>query len=354
MSALVEDVLPFFLALYVFDSVVWVRAFELLFVRRAAAFELHRQGLQLVGLLPVAEVVAVFDLPLCFGPGRLAWEAPDGWRELAWDAVGEVRVEERWVRSAGGIALRLASREAALHTAAVLRGARDASPVQRLKVVATLLARRGDVAAVRALRERHLRHARALDVLGGVMLAGTFGVLPLAVSSTWTGWPPLTLLLLGLGAVHASVLALCWRTLRGCGMTRAAALAALVPLFLFPASSAHARSLIGRNLYVGFDPLAVAAVLLPRPALIVAARERYHAARLRRPPAGELAGDLRLLDELWRGIVRAACLDPDEVLRAPRPQDPSAAAYCPACSTEYRAGATLCSDCDAPLLPLGA
>lgn len=354
MYTVIEDVLPYFLALYVVDSLVFVRSHELLFLRRGTVFVPRRGGFFLAALWPHAEAIAAFEPPLRVDRGGVAWDAGEGWRRLPWDAVGELSVDERHVRSAGGLTLRLPSRGAAERTAGLLRALRDVPCETRLETAASLAAAAADVEAVRRLREAQLRHARPLSVLGAALLAGLFGLLPLGAASQWRGWPPAAVVLLVFGLLHVALLVFAWRTLRGCGLAPSAAAQALAPVALFPPAAAHVRSLTGRDLYVAFDALAVAAVLLPRPAFVAAARERYHALRASQRAAPHADDVLRVQEHAWRRVVVAVGLDEASVLRAPTRQAECAASYCPVCSTEYRAGVDACADCSVPLAALDA
>jgi hypothetical protein len=129
--------------------------------------------------------------------------------------------------------------------------------------------------------------------------------------------------------------------LRTCGLERGRVFSAVLPLLLFPPAAAHAGAIVARELYAGFEPLAVARLLLP-PAEFD---------RLTRRPgteaAGGGAGENWSVDALVRELLQE---------NAPRPappasRDAAAAAFCPSCLAEYRAGFSRCSDCDVPLEP---
>jgi hypothetical protein len=116
------------------------------------------------------------------------------------------------------------------------------------------------------------------------------------------------------------------------------------PLVVFPPAVAHAPSIVARELFLAFEPLAVASRLLARPDL----------ARLLGPgedAAGVLPDGSWDVQRLVRKLVRASADRDDRRRPRPVPSDRAACSYCPSCLAEYRAGFGRCSDCDVPLVP---
>ena len=61
---------------------------------------------------------------------------------------------------------------------------------------------------------------------------------------------------------------------------------------------------------------------------------------------------LDVLHDDARRLLSEAGLSAGEAIAAPSSSDPSAAGYCPLCSTEYRSGFTTCAECRFPIEPL--
>jgi len=348
---LLEDVLPWLLGLYLLDSIAWSVREETLFARPFRSFFTAR-GPLLAGLSPWSEVVSAVSWPVRLSPASVFWPDRDGrLTEVPWTALGTVERTDRSLQAAGR-SFRAPSPDDARRIARALVRLRDAPPGARAAELNALVRERGDVGAARRLRQGTERHAQALSALGAAFLFALFVLLPLGLGPWAAFVPPPTHTLAGLALLYLAIVVLGWRTLRGCGLSKGQAFGALSNLFYLPATAGHARSFLSRRLFADYDTLTVAAVLLPAPAFRRLARETFH--RIRREGADGLADPARLAEEAWRRVVAESGQDAAAVLSAPSPADPSAANYCPLCSTEYRALFQERSDCRIGLLPLAA
>jgi len=343
---LLEELLPWLLGFYILDSVAFEAANEKLFVRRLRGFEAVR-GPFIAGLLPWSEVVSAAAWPVRFSRAAVHWPQSEGLEAVAWEALGPLERTDRTIR-ASSRALRLPSPQDALRLAAVLVRVRDIAPEQREAELAAAFRGRSDVAAVRRVRERADRDGLLLASLGSFVLVALFVVIPLGLGQRFPWVPDPALMLAALALAYVAIVAIAWRTLRGCGVATGDALGMLSNLFFLPATAAHARSFVARRLYAGFDPLAVAAVLLPDEAFRRCAREAFHHIR----HEGGVADHSRWAESAWRQVVAASGQKEREILGPPVTLDLTAASYCPLCSAEYRAHFTDCSDCHVALLPL--
>ncbi len=263
MYQLLEELLPWLLGFYILDSVAFEAAGETLFVRRLRAFEVVR-GPVIAGLLPWSEVVSASAWPVRFSRASVHWPEPGGFAAVAWEALGPVERTDRTLR-ASGRSLRLPSPHDARHLAALLARLRDTPSPQREAELAAAFRGRSDVAAVRRVRERADGNGLLLAGLGGFLLIGLFVVIPLGLGQRFPWVPGPALMLTVLALAYVAIVAVAWRTLRGCGVRRGEALGMLSNLFFLPATAAHAQSFVARRLYAAFDTLAVAAVVLPPP-----------------------------------------------------------------------------------------
>lgn len=352
MYQVLEDVLPYFVAFYVLDSLAFRAAGEVLFARRHRRFVAGRAGPILAGLLPGADVLSGFDLPVRLSGEGVAWPNPDGFVLIPWETLGLVRREERTVQAAGH-AVHTPSPDAAKHLASVLVRLRETPVERREDELRAFFEEASDIGAIRDLLTRSSRFGRALEVLGYALLLGAFVLIPLGLGGRLAAVPDPAFVLLGLLPVWMAILVLSWLTLRGCGLEASGCLTTLATFVFFPPAAAHVRSLLPRRLFSAFDPMALAAVLLPAPAFRDFARETFHRVRKESGDAS-LASHARLAEGAWRRAVAASGQTVDDVLRPPETSDPTASSYCPLCSTEYRAGFAACSECRVPLLSVSS
>jgi hypothetical protein len=339
---LVGEILPVLVALYVIDAAVLVRAGQILFVSGwGGLFEARGPGLRLPGLLPVAEAVVGVSLPLrARADGVVVPGGRNRERLFAFDAMDAVSVEGGAVRLASGVALPVRPPGLAPEVARVLERLRTTPRGRRLARLRRELRRRSDPRALSSLRAREARMLPALRWLSGLVFLALFVLLPMSLTPALPRRPsPLVALLVSL-VLYAATVGVSARLLLDCGVRGKRLLGSLLPLLLFPPAAAHAPSIVARDLFLGFEPAALARELLPPPA-----RDRFE--RLSGPASPPAAWDLAALVQglVARGRVRGAPLSP------PPRVDATAHAFCPRCLAEYRAGFSRCRDCDTALVP---
>jgi len=358
MPRILAELFPWLVALHVLDGLAWVRGEQWLLVSSwGRRMRLREAGLRLAGLGPAAEAVSTGRTPIALTDAGV-YRPPRGSRldaaeaELVpWAALGRLEVEQATVR-AGGRRLAVAPTPAVAHaTARLVRELCPLAPAARRAHLARAAEDAADVQAVGAVRERHLALARPLRVLAAALFGLLFVALPLALFAPAPWRPRLDLVLAAVAVTYAATVAASVLTLRRCGRTAGAIAGTLAPLVLFPPAAIHALTLVGRDLYAPFHPLAVAAALLDRPAFAALARREYHRmAGARARATGTPLADWWTSEEtIWRAVVAAVGLAPDDVLAPPPRADAAAATYCPACAAEYRDGFALCGDCGVPL-----
>jgi hypothetical protein len=338
---LVGEILPALAALYVVDSAFLVRAGQVLFVSGwDGTMASLPAGLRFPGLLPSADAVLGVSLPLRVqADGVLLPVASGPPRLVRFDSMPRAAAEGGSVRL--GPSARLAVRPASLarEVADVVERLRVTPRSRRLARWRRELRRRTDARALAALRARHERGLVALRALSWATFTSLFVVLPASLTPHLPVRPsPVAAVALAL-ALWAAAVTVSARLLRGCGLRGRRLLSALLPLLLFPPGAAHAGSLVARELYLGFEPEALARAMLSPARLEAWRRERP------RPDSGDRWSVATLVHELAaRGGGDAAPVTPAR-------QDPSAVAYCPTCRGEFRAGFTRCSQCEEVLRP---
>lgn len=342
---LVAEILPVLVALYVVDSALIVRSGQLLFVAGwGGRFEARGPGLRLPGLLPFAEAVLGARLPLrandtgVWIPGGRA-----GDRLVPYDAMQDVTADAGLVRLGRGLELPVRPRALAPQVARVVERLRRTPRGRRLARLRRELRPRVDPRALAALRARAARRLPALRLASGLCFLAIFGLLPLSLVPELPRRPSPTVSLLLVLALYLATLGLSARLLRECGVRGGRLFGALLPLFLFPPAAAHAPSIVLRELYLGFEPLALARSLLPAGGL-----DRLDLALEPSPPeSANPAWSVEALVRDLAGKARGAEAEP----AAPVQRDAAARSFCPRCRAGYRADFSRCSDCDVALVP---
>ena len=292
LLAVFREIFPFLAALYVLDGLAWVGALDLLFVRWIWGWSaVEGRGVRLAGILPLDFAFLV--------PGPAAERSV---------RRADVYNPERW---------RVPPEEPSLDTGAAR-------------------------ARLKAFREE----TQLLQILSWGLFVLTLLLLPAVLYLHPRPELLLGRLLLGILALYAGVAGTAGFVvfrLRRQGVLKKAAFLALL---LSPISAARAVPALGRHLFEGFDPLAVAAVLLPRENFLARVRAELHGATF----AAERGGES--WQRYWRDRKQALLrLLEQEGAALPLPvrKDPEAQSWCPFCGGEFKAAEGSCEDCGLPL-----
>jgi hypothetical protein len=128
----------------------------------------------------------------------------------------------------------------------------------------------------------------------------------------------------------------------------------LAPAIFFPPAAAHVSSVVWRDAFREWPPLAVASVLMGGEDLGRLARRyrgRLEEARAR-DAGGPLEADAAARAAAFRAVMASGGIDERALTLAPR--DAGSASFCPLCEAEYRIGFATCTDCGAALRPFAA
>lgn len=363
MYQLLADILPYFLAFYLLDALLWVGPDDLALVRHGRYFAVQPRGVSLAALLPWSEIIVMSEPPFVVSEQTLYLHPASAPREkglcgaadleaAAFETLAPVQAEHTRVRLDNKKSARLSTPAAALQSLALVRRLRKPAGAERLKTLETWFRERSDVKAIQAARQKQgrlLPTQIASTALGVV----AFGLLPAGLYLDHEAFsdkvPQLTLAAL---LLYGTVLGLSYRMLRARGLPLRQTLGLMLPLFFFPLGAVHALGVVGRSLYADFESPAVAAALAParsldnwagqRAALYAVARERA---------AGTDRESYWALRQTW---LERPLRDNIKRTLARQPTDDDARAYCPLCLAEYTADPGSCSDCDVPLRPFRA
>lgn len=360
LLAVLRDLFPFLAALYVLDAIAWVRAGHLLLVCQSGWCSVREPGVWLAGLLPVDVAFAVSRpgpllaptgvyLPDPQAQGVAVYD-PDRWTLIPYEQIDRLEVEEGRLRLGISGEIRLPSRSHAESLAARLQEIREAPPGQRPARVSRLLTAAFDLDAIRERRATFRRTALQVQIPATALFLVLFAGLPAVL---YLGAPPELLspaLGLALLLFFWSVVALyrAGRDLQWKGALRR--LPSLSSVLFTPPAAPRAVAHLGRDLFHDFDATAVAAVLLSKADLLGWLRGELHASAwtaARGDAAWQAAWGTRR--DLLRKALEKLGVTESEAFTPPARRDPEAAAWCPFCDTEYRAGFSTCRDCSLPL-----
>ena len=361
MVALVEDVLPWLVAFFLLDAVVQLRRGQVVFARTGLErYRLLGPGLHLAGALPFGAALIAYELPFLptreglwvFDPD--ARHAPpvilaDAVSFIPWASLGTVQGEGMAVKGGSRVLFRARSPRAARALSAELAALASETEGAREAGIKRWLEARCDVEAAHAQWKRVRRPAFVAAAFGTVESLVLFGAVPALAflpGADVLGWERMAVLL---GLSHLGALCGAAWALARSGASAADVTSALSTLLFFPPYAARAGLHALRDALSGFEPLAVGAVVLPRADFLRLARREL----VRTEESLEATRRLGLAPfwdarrEALKRLLVAAGTSEREVLAPPHAHE--AAAWCPLCATEYRAGFARCSDCGVAL-----
>ncbi|WNG34900.1 hypothetical protein F0U61_15515 [Archangium violaceum] len=362
MVALLEDVLPWLIAFFILDAVVQLRRGQVVFARTGfEQYKLLNSGLHLAGALPFGAALIAYELPFLptregvwvFDPD--ARHAPpvilaDAVSFIPWASLGTVQAEAMAVKGGSRVLFRARSPRAARALAAELAVLQGVAEGAREAEIKRWLEARCDVEAARARWKRVRLPAFFAATFGTVEALVLFGAVPALAflpGADVLGWERV-FSLLALSHLYA-ITGAAWALARS-GASAGDVTSALGTLLIFPPYAARAGIHALRDVLASFEPLAVAAVVLPRADFL-----RYARRELVRTDESREATRHLGLAPFWdarrnalKRLLVAAGTSEREVLAPPHSQE--VAAWCPLCVTEYRAGFAKCSDCGVELV----
>lgn len=359
-----RELFPVLAILYLLEGVAWVGARNLLFVRWPWGWRrAEGPGVRAAGFLPfdfavsaagaaVPVVLAAADALLLPDPEARGGKLydPERWVRLGYDQAS-AEIEEATVRIGGRHKVRFPSRSHAEDFAELLAEIRPLAPEARGKRLAKHRARAFDLPAAEKRLEALRDRTEFLRILGW----GLFVLLLLLLPAVLYLHPRPDLLLvplvLGILLLYAAVLA--FTAHAGRSLHRQGALRrkpSLLPIVFSPVAATRAVAVLARDLFTGFDPLLLSALLLKKGSFLEQARAELHGAGFAAGQGDE--GWKRHWNERRKAVLhlldRFEISEP-EALKAPVRQDPAAGSWCPVCGTEYRSTSGACDDCGLPL-----
>jgi len=296
--------------------------------------------------LPTREGVWLFDPEARGSPAVIA---PEALRFVSWQELGPVTAQRTAVRAGRRLIFRARSPRGALQVAVSLEALRQAPELEREARWAAAQRAALDVTSARARWKRLRRPLAVTSAFSGAEFLLLFGALPYVAfwSTTELRWERTLLALLW---AHLGTLVGAAWTLKRAGTPAAAVASTVFTLAIFPAYAARASAQLLRDAFLEWEPLAVAAALLPAPGFAGVARQEYVRAQESQHATAAVG-----LGPFWAArrialdaSLQAAGTSSAEVL-APPALSAGARSWCALCLAEYRDGFAECSDCQLSL-----
>jgi hypothetical protein len=366
MLGIAQELFPVVVALYLLDCVAYLGPGHLLFVSTLGRrFTLKRSGLRWAGLLPTALTFSAHRLsigltsrglylPICRELSRAGRFRRGSFSFRPYEEISAVETESRSVRIDGTVVVKLPSTAHAAVLVERIGRLRGLAAEERRHRIEGWLEQAVDLEAMGARRAAFRRFTPLLIPLSGSLFVASFLLLPtgLYVERLPAARLPVLLwfLLLNYGVLVVATAQVASR-LRRAGLLRS--WEGLAPLILAPPSAMRARVKLARDLLYEFDPLALAAALLPQPRFVELARAELFGA------GGALSASPEpAWQEFWqdrsrqlRLLLEAMDMEEADLLAAPERRDSSAVSWCPLCGGEYREGFRICEGCEVELMP---
>ncbi len=375
LLAVLKDLLPVLVILYLAEGLAWVGARNLLFVRWPWGWrKAEGRGVRLAGFLPFDFAVSVPG-PVVIATedalhvpdaeaSRGALYDPGRWVRLGYEKASteleEGTVHLRALRDQPGAGrLKFPSRAHAQDFTELLAELRPLAPAARSQRLDRHRAKAFDAASAETRLGKLRETTEFLRILGW----GLFVLLLLLLPAVLYVHPRpdrlLLPLLTGIFLLYGAVLVATTRI--GTDLCRQGILPrrpSLLHMMFSPVAAVRALAALSRDLFVGVDPLVAAALLLKKGDFVAMARAELHGAAV---AAERGEGDWsRYWRRYWEARREATLallarfeVSEAEALAAPPRKDPGAAAWCPVCGTESTEAGS-CDDCGLPLLDLSS
>jgi hypothetical protein len=363
-SQIIEVIYPFLIILYLIEGIIYVRKYHLLFISLTGRrFQLKGSGLQIVGFLPFSQAFLSHSNPLYFTSDGLYISQNHhmtvgvllrntDYEFLRYEDIDQVQAEERL--------LKIDEKSVRIHSAKYTNYVKDfinklkvANPVHREQDILTFFLEVTNAEEIRGKWDRFNRSARWLKIFVAMLFVYIFFVLPLILYSKIGVYFNLHRLLFLMAMMYLFVfviqIVLHKKLYRGDTRDR---ISISIRMLLSPVSSLHAVNILSRDLFWRFDYIALAAELLPRDTFKnLVSRELWLSDYLEvKVGCGALVDWWKFRKKYLESLLAEKGISKVDVLASPTKEDELAARYCPLCSSGYRSGFIVCSDCGVDLM----
>jgi hypothetical protein len=364
MDYILGILFPYFVLFYILDSIAHIKNHHLLFISHFGnRFKLKGAGLTLIGLSPLSQAINSHRIPIYFtSTGFYALRYPyrdeklflemEDLNFVDFKEVNEVRTDGAEVRINDSPFMKVPSPLFAQQLADLIRDMTHSGPESRYQKMERFLAETTDRQVLRSLKEKYAKHLALLKVLCVIFSLNLFILLPLVLYTELSLSVNLPFLFSGIGLNYFIILTMAYWKHRQLYPNQFRQRGFMILSTIFsPITAIHVLHHLTRDMYHRFDSLTLAAELLKRDDFKDQMRkefQRIHTIRVRGVDES-LNQFLELKERTFKGLLNGLGIPPEEIIGAPKRQDPLAISYCPLCRIEYRSGFDTCSDCGVSL-----
>ena len=321
-------------------------------LRSGVALGALRKRAVLAGALaPGRTAVVLPQWPLALSPQGISWRDAQGVLQcLSYDALTALSSNGPALRLTEDAVIAVHSTSRARQLVSVLAKLRNSREPERAALIDNELTRALDVDAAKERWETYRAASTPLRAVGIFLFIHLFVGWPLLIA--WLGpnklWPYVLAELVALVVLTAWQFVHVHRQLYARGSLD---VAELVSLTLSPPAAVRATTVLARDLFGGFHPMAVAGAICSSAEFTVLASSLVRDLKYR-VEHGESSDGARAVQN-WFGARHAAAvgavasrvLSGQPLPNSPAPESARSRAYCPRCWTQYGTAEGACHDC---------
>ena len=365
LKYIIEVLFPYVVILYLVDSLIYIKTFHLLFISELGrGYKLQKTGLRLAGLSPFCQYFISHYLHLYFTregvyfvADKQNFERPvykeEDFRFISFYDISNVLVESKDVKINEDVLIKTPSPLNAKYLEKLVREFILLKPAEREEKVNGLFSEATDLQRLKSIRAEHSKSFYLLKFLSTVLFALTFIVLPLTIYTALFSYLKLSHLLFLILAIYFILTTTAWHFHKRIYIDEIRQRIYLLLSIIFsPVTTMHVLNNLYKDLYVKFDYLTIAAMLLPPQEFKNIMKSELYRLAYAKDHCNNPG-----LNETWssresnlRALLVKAGVSIQEIWNSSGRKDKSAASYCPLCAAEYRKDFGMCDDCNIRLI----
>jgi len=364
MLELLKVIFPYLIVLYLLDCISYLNKHQFIIgTLIGRRFNLKKNGIHLVGLLPNSQMYLAQNLPAVFTTDGMYYVPfgalngigiyrPGDFSFLPYKESGRLEIDEKSLKFNDDIIIKGPSNLYLRKLLGFLRRLASAKPRDRDSIIGNFVSKSYDVDEVKKIRKAGAARLLYLHLATYILFTLVFILTPLTIYSDLYLYINIYILVGYILIVYLFVLFYVgWLNKKLFDPDRGIRRLNFFSLILSPVNSIHASAYITKNLYHAFGLAALAAVFVSKNSFKELARKELFSIK-KLQTAESPAGWKEYLEKKEAHLLKtmtAAAVTLDEILAPPEKRDEGAGKYCPICLTEYTRGPSICSDCETDL-----
>jgi len=364
MLELLKAIFPCLIALYVLDCIAYLNKHQFIIGTLAGGrFNLKKNGIHFVGLLPSSQIYLAQNLPTIFTAEGMYYVPYDALNNigiygaedfsfLPYTESGGLEIDEKSLKYKQKTIIKGPSYLYIRNLLQFLRNLNSGKPQDRNSIIENYLSELYDIDEVRKVKEAGAPQLLYLYIFTYLLFSLVFIITPVTIYSDLYRYINLYLLVGYILAVYLIVLFCAGRLNKKLfHPDKGIRTLSFLSLIFSPVNTIHASIYITKNLYHAFDLTALAAVFLRQDSFREIARKEFLSTRKLQAEGDHKNWNEYLIKKEAHLLktIEETSFSLEEIIAPPDKQDESAEKYCPICLTEYTRGSRNCSDCETEL-----